>query len=146
MYRSSTDRQNFTARSGSHATKARATGRIDDVPAWAAKVERNLLTDQYKLLQQQLANVAAGLDKIRAELKLPLKREEVVKLEASREELRRLHRLLEQQADTFKSLAKAATASSWSTAFYYVAQQILDPADFYKLVEETDAITGKTND
>jgi hypothetical protein len=50
MYKNTSESLNYLKRVASHATKPRASGRIDDIPWWAEKPEGNTIIQEYQAI------------------------------------------------------------------------------------------------
>jgi hypothetical protein len=66
MYRTTSDRNDYLKRVGSHATKERRTGRIDAIPKWADPVVSELTAEQKEQLKALRRQQAAQLRTLRA--------------------------------------------------------------------------------
>jgi vacuolar-type H+-ATPase subunit I/STV1 len=145
MFKDSADKLDYIKRVGSHATKPRPSGRIDEVPAWAAEPEQyyNSVRDQYRLLADQLVKTQNALVEINAKLKETLPFKDYEHLRLHKERLGARYGELQEQASHYRSLARAAGEKAWSMVFYHVAERLLTPEDFRALRMETDEIIGR---
>jgi hypothetical protein len=147
MYKGSSDKLSYIDRVASHSTKARPSGRIDDIPAWAREPEEyyNSVRDQYRLLADQLAKIqhdlAAINEKMKVKAGLPFK--EFEHLRKHKERLAAKFTALKPQAGAYREIARAAGERAWASVFFHLAQMLLTPDDFRILLKETQELLGR---
>jgi hypothetical protein len=142
MFKQSSDKLNYVGRVASHATKPRASGLIEDIPTWAAEPEAyyNSVFVQYQSLADQLKTTQEKLTGINERLRTTLPFKEYEHLRIHKEHLAERFGMLQQQANSFREVARAAGERSWATVFYLVARRLLPPEDFAVLMKEAEQI------
>jgi hypothetical protein len=145
MFKASSDKLDYINRVGSHATKARGTGRIDDIPPWAREPEEyyNSIRDQYQALADQFADVQAQLAVINEKLRVTLPFKDFENLRLHKERLAARCTMLQEQAKAYRSLARAAGEKAWATVFYHCAQFVLGKDEFRRIEEQTKEILAR---
>jgi len=145
MYKGAHDKQSFTQRTASHATKPYASGRVDGIPPWAAEPEEyyRSIRGQWQALNDQLRDCQDKLAAIRQRLKTTLPRKEYDHLIGQREHLANRASVLQEQATSYRSLARQAGLHSWSATFYFVACKMLSKEQLYQIADEAQAILGR---
>ena len=145
MYKGADDKQSYTKRTGSHATKPFASGRVDGIPPWAAEPEeyyRNI-RDQWRVLNDQLRECQDKLAQIRERLRTTLAKKEYDHVIRVRESLANRVGILQEEAGRYRSLVRQAGLHSWSATFYFCACKILSKEQLYQIADEAQAILGR---
>jgi hypothetical protein len=142
MYKQTSDSHDYLKRVGSHSTKAHPTGRIDDIPAWAADPEQyyNTLRDQYTNLINQLHKTEEQLVEINRKFKIRLPLKEFDHLRQHKERLGAIYAKLQSEVINLRPLVRALGAKSWTSVFYEVAFRLLNREDFKVIAAETRAL------
>jgi hypothetical protein len=145
MFKKSSDQLHFIERTGSHSTKASRTGRIDDIPPWAAEPEEyyNSIRDRWHLLHEQLMDAQEKLTAINEKLRLTLPFKEFEHLTQHKERLAQRARILQEQQSDYRAMARAAASHSWATVFIYVARKLLPLEDFKALEQEVMGLLNR---
>lgn len=142
MYGKASDNQAYISRTGSHATKPHPTGRIDDIPAWAAEPEQyyNKLRDEYRVWADQLKDTQAKLNEIHEKLRFTLPLREYEHLKQHQECLGDKVRALQEKVMTYRPLVRALGEKAWANVFVYVAETLLSKEELYAIRDETRAL------
>jgi hypothetical protein len=145
MFKNSNDKLNYLNRTGSHATKESATGRINAIPQWAQEPEQyyNSLRDQFIAIRDQRLDYQQKLTEIREKLKQTLPFKEFQALDAKREAIAAKYQTLEVEAGKYRSLARAAGEHSFANVFMHVAEQILDREMMIRIRKDAESLLGR---
>lgn len=146
MYKKSSDRLDHIERTGSHATKAHASGLIDDIPGWAAEPEQyyNSIRDRWKSILDQLMAAQSEIAGINEKLRHTLPIKEYTYLIQHKERVLERFHVLEKEQVEYRPLAKAAGDRAWAMVFYYLARKMMPLEDFIVIDKEVREILGRT--
>ncbi len=138
MFKTTQDNEDWLKRTGSHANRPFANGRIDDLPSWAQEPEEyfNSLRQQYEM-KMDCIKVA---HKLVLELKTakgthPLKSVQQ-RYDVALSELA----TLQKEAQLLKQLAHGASTNAWGMVFYVCCKELLDRDLFAKIEQEVTTI------
>lgn len=127
-------------RVGSAATRPSARGIIHDLPSWAQKPEEyfNSLTESYDVANKQLFKLRARAAWLKFRIKTnQASKGEILEFE---EDLLPVLKQLENELDGLRCATLAAARTAWSTIFYFLAKDRLDPTMFQAIHEATHKI------
>ena len=145
MYKSAAASQHDRPRTGSHATKPFANGRIDVLPP-GAKVQEEVYADMKGQLDSLIAQhktLAEEAHYIKERLKFTIPRGEYLRLESRRGLLAVQVQALQDMVAESRRLAINVGADNWRSVFAANAKAML-PHDIYKaIVTATDDILSR---
>ena len=144
-YKSTGDSKDWIERSGSHATRPSATGRIDDLPSWAKEPEEyfNSINQQWQSIKQQTEKTKKELSDVNFRLKQTLAFADYERLACKRDDLADRVNELQQRSHDYRELVRAAAQNAYGTVFFYVAEKVLDLETVWKIQEQTREILGR---
>jgi hypothetical protein len=145
MFKKASDNLSYLERTGSHATKASPTGRIDMLPAWAQEPEEyyNSLLERYKSLCAQRDQCQRQLEALNLRLKETLPRKDYDHvMEVKRAHMARFG-VLQQETGEYRKMVREASLKSWATTFFHCAELKLERSDFLDLCHETEEMLGR---
>ena len=145
MFKTSSGKLDYISRVGSHATKPRAGGRIDDVPSWAKEPEEyyNSIRDRYQALADQFADIQTQLAVINDKLKVTMPFKDFENLRLHKERLAARATVLQERVKAYRTMDRAAGEKSWATVFYHCAQFVLGKDEFRRIQEQTKEILAR---
>ena len=131
MFKKANDQLTYVGRTGSHATREHATGRIDMIPSSAEQpVEYfNTLHDQYKALQAQYQPLVKQAAVCREQLKRTMPHEQYRRTQASYVAACEAIARIEQQFAELRPLIRAARNDAKTEFMWQMAKTLLRPHD-----------------
>lgn len=145
MFKKSSDREAFIHRTGSHATKEYASGRIDAIPTWAKEPEEYYLSlrERVESVRHQLTAAQANMGQLTQKLKNQLPYAEYRIAQSQAAYWSDMCRALGQSLNNYTSLLRAAASNSWALVFYRCAEAHLAPDMLERISKDTTDLLGR---
>ena len=143
-YKGNQDSIDWIGRTGSHATRPLANGRIDLAPHEAKPEDYyNTVKDQWQSLYKQLGETRERVAELKAKLqpRLPYKEFQHFKQQYD-QSVELLNKLTCEQAD-YRLLARAAAHNAFGSVFIEVAKRVLDKKVFFQIFNDARKILGR---
>lgn len=145
MFKGTQDNNDWLKRTGSHATRPFANGRIDDLPPWAREPEEyyQSIKKQWDSILEQLHLARERVHDAKIRMRSSLPKIEYERINFKYEHDKRILLELEEKSKDYRMIARAAAKNSFGIVYKFCADRILDHETKTKLENEVQELLGR---